>query len=88
MTAQLVFGVQTPLRLIPEAAAKRSDPYESASKCLGLAGFTQSLFQLETGRARGFTPQILCTNVAILCPRILDAGPQLNFFFFLQLFKQ
>lgn len=65
VTAQLVFGVQMPLRLIPEAAAKRSDLSESASKRLGLAGFTQ----------------ILYTDIAILCPRILDAGPQLNLAF-------
>lgn len=81
VTAQLVSGAQMPPRLIPEAAAKSSDLFESASKHLGLAGFTQSLFQPEMDRARGFALQFLCTNIAILCPGILDAGPEMNLAF-------
>lgn len=54
VTAQLVFGAQMPLRLIPEAAAKRSDLFESASKPLGLAGFTQGLFQARNGQSSWF----------------------------------
>lgn len=54
MTAQLVSGVQMPLRLIPEAAAKRSDLSESASKHLGLAGFTQKLVSARDGESSWF----------------------------------
>lgn len=82
VSAQLVFRVQMPLKLIPEAAARRSDLFESARKLLGLASFTQSLFQPEVDRAHGFTLQFLCTNSAILCPGILDCGWLINLAFY------
>lgn len=66
-----------PLRLISESAAKRSGLLESASNHWGLAGFAEGLFQLEMDRAPHFALQILCTNIAILCPEILDAGPEI-----------
>lgn len=71
-----------PLKLIPEAAARRSDLFESARKLLGLVGFTQSFFQQEMNGACGFALQFLCINNAILCPGILDAGRQMNLAFY------
>lgn len=71
-----------PLKLIPEAAARRSDLFESARKLLGLVGFTQSFFQQEVNGACGFALQFLCTNSAILCPGILDAGRKMNLAFY------
>lgn len=82
VSAQLVFRVQMPRKLIPEVAARRSDLFESARKLLGLAGFTHSLFQQELDRAHGFALQFLCTNSAILGPGILDAGWLMNLAFY------
>lgn len=74
----MVFGVQIPIRLTPEEAAKRADLSKGPSKHLSLAGFMQSLFQLEMDSVHGFALQILYTTNAIWYPGILDADPQLN----------